>query len=794
LIRENVRSTNALPWLRDDLTGFIDEVRKTGFLVGLDGELRLQALFLRLSSLGIEIDTPSDAAQWLTPILAANAEEQKLIRNQFLDWAARNSSSPKSAVVPGATVRLDKLSSSSRSVAKPKPGGAVLRYAVTFVSVVLMAVAGYFMFNRGATKGPDVFGPGYGTSDDSIYGTELSVETELATVLGSFIALFFWRMRLHQSSVLAERRPLLESPERIELYFTEKEPYIFVADKLRHAFQAFRSHRRVESDRIDVQATIRATIRRGVRLAIRYSRRPQLPEYLLLIDNANWSDHLAKLGDLFGARLAKEELQYRSFYFGSDLRMLRDRAGRPHRFSEVAQLAADTPLIIISDGESLIGPLARSVRPWIVEATELRDIVLLTPTLRERWGHRERVIAAAGIVVLPATPEGILALGTLLSGGHSAREVRTADAPNVFYLSGTGRSQSICWLLDPEPTDSRAIVDALYRELPLPAFELFCAVSVFPHLRLDVTLYLGHELKRADGSPLLDEVNLGALSVMPWFRLGRIPDWLRRVLIAKLPLYRETQVRDALLQLLTNSTPIPQSQTSIPMSQTQRLERWDSIRQLAERERGSIYRDAIFLSFLRGDSLSHVRPEAPQELSQLMRRDTAFGWMIWLNISLITLMLLPILTSTVAEIAGTAARSPAYAVPSSVPNPVEMDKQTGINDGLGKSVSPPPTAPPRSQIQAKHKKTTVLKGPAVQKRNDLPPTGGSLEQSNVGSQSDAAEPKGPVDSTATKGTSGSSASGVGVSSLPPSLKTGSAANKKANPSRAPSVPTDVPKQ
>jgi hypothetical protein len=86
---------------------------------------------------------------------------------------------------------------------------------------------------------------------------------------------------------------------------------------------------------------------------------------------------------------------------------------------------------------------------------------------------------------------------------------------------------------------------ALFREVPPAAFELLCALALFPQVRLDVTLHLGLALRRNDGTPLLDEAGLGALARLPWLRLGRIPDWLRLDLIDRLPARRESEVRKA---------------------------------------------------------------------------------------------------------------------------------------------------------------------------------------------------------------------------------------------------------
>src|SRR5262249_46251203 len=96
-----------------------------------------------------------------------------------------------------------------------------------------------------------------------------------------------WRRWTRRSRSALERRIALREPHRREVYLTETEPYLFSGLDLHRPLQALRAHRRVDSTELDVGATLRATIASGGRVQLRYGSRPQLPDYLLLIDRAS---------------------------------------------------------------------------------------------------------------------------------------------------------------------------------------------------------------------------------------------------------------------------------------------------------------------------------------------------------------------------------------------------------------------------------------------------------------------------------------------------------------------------
>jgi hypothetical protein len=71
-------------------------------------------------------------------------------------------------------------------------------------------------------------------------------------------------------------------------------------------------------------------------------------------------------------------------------------------------------------------------------------------------------------------------------------------------------------------------------------------------------MYLGLRLAVERGpvrQPLYDETRLAQLTLLPWFRSGRMPPWLRRALFAKLTTAQRNRVRNAIDDMLNGAAP-----------------------------------------------------------------------------------------------------------------------------------------------------------------------------------------------------------------------------------------------
>ncbi|MDF3043320.1 MAG: hypothetical protein K0Q71_6026, partial [Thermomicrobiales bacterium] len=303
------------------------------------------------------------------------------------------------------------------------------------------------------------------------------------------------------------------------------------------------------------------------------------------------------------------------YSFEADPRQCRGADGGHFQLRDIlVRHGADT-VIVVSDGAPFIDPLNGRVRPWAVELTDLRYAVLLTPLPLHRWSRREKVLADAGFIVLPSTPAGLLSLSDLLQrGAEGPRRAVEAHRPvRPSLIARIGKSE-LSWHQDtPVPPDEEraALIDALTTDLRKPAFDLLCALALFPAVRLDLTLHLGMGLKQRDGQPLLDEANFGAIAWLPWLRFGRMPDWLRRDLVRCLSPAMLAEARAIYRQwLVTSEDTAAGAVLDLSPEQRNMITRW--LRRSAASDAASPLRDVIFLRFMEGKSLDDLDLETPE--------------------------------------------------------------------------------------------------------------------------------------------------------------------------------------
>ena len=107
----------------------------------------------------------------------------------------------------------------------------------------------------------------------------------------------------------------------------------------------------------------------------------------------------------------------------------------------------------------------------------------------------------------------------------------------------------------PEPIQATLIAD-LRQWLGPRGFMWLASCAAYPELRFAVTLYLGLKITNERGpvtEPLYDEKLLAQLTLLPWFRVGRMPPWLRRALFASLPDVARQRIRAAVDDMLSSS-------------------------------------------------------------------------------------------------------------------------------------------------------------------------------------------------------------------------------------------------
>ena len=316
----------------------------------------------------------------------------------------------------------------------------------------------------------------------------------------------------------------------------------------------------VETQELDAEATLEESLRRGD-FTPRYCRRAVAPEYLVLIERASAEDHSAALASSLVAALVSSHVYVDVYYFSSDIRRLFS-GPEASRISleEVLSRHGSHRLILVTNGNSLLDPVSGKLQNWARRFEEFAHRLLITPTPAGLWGYRELALSAAmRIDVLPLLPASVPMLVRLL-----AEPVQAVSALPAESDRATGSLEGLADVLEqriggwlssaaPDTTTIEALERAMRQAFTPEGMRWLAACAVYPELKWNLTLYIGATLRGATGAPAVDAGELLRLSLLPWFRDGRMPEWLRAQVLATLPTQDYARIR-ALYNRLLKST------------------------------------------------------------------------------------------------------------------------------------------------------------------------------------------------------------------------------------------------
>lgn len=581
-------------WL-DNTANLVEFLSKRNFSVGTGEAIRLTALLDRLGQEGKVPDGPAEAAKWLAPILCSTPEEQ----NAFAELLIEYSTSPP----------VDRLRQPAPT-SEPQP---TVGKSWWILAIIVTAAATYIIIR-------ELF-RFHLASNSSPVGQSLKWDirpASLITILnGIWYAAFPWLgfmmfRRFYRPRPPILRRRLSRSADSRRLYAPAAESKLFASSRLRGPLQTMRAHRFETSDDFDLRRSIKATVAAAGYPVIAYADKPRLPEYPILVEELSQKDHLAALGHALAARFREERLASALYTYSIDPRRLRGDSRRPLNLGELAARHGQGTILIVSDGSILIDPLSQSLRPWVPEFLSWRRRVLFTPIPVSRWASREQLLSGGGFTMLPATPHGLELLADMVArerdvASPTSRLSSAAPGP----IAANGR-QNLSWHHDiaPPVEERDALLEDLALELSKPALDLTAILAIFPEIRLDLTIRAGLFFKRRDlQTNLLDDEVFAAVAGLPWFRLGRMPDWLRLELIKWLSAKQLDSARDFYKKWLSEASA---DSAGPPIDITPRILEDEA------RKPGSPLRDVIFLRFQRGESLNDLDLEAPDKLANLL--------------------------------------------------------------------------------------------------------------------------------------------------------------------------------
>ncbi|WP_217568762.1 acyl carrier protein [Mesorhizobium sp. GbtcB19] len=346
-------------------------------------------------------------------------------------------------------------------------------------------------------------------------------------------------------------------------------------------------HPPVPSGRLDVRRSIAQTVQRGGFAQPVFGTRSRSAEFLFLVPRHRDNDHERERIARLIAALEAGGATLNVYEYSPDPRTLVGASARstqsgPLDLRALQELHGDAQLVLVTDGNDLIDYF--SMRPYPFVAENLRAWparMLLTPIPMAEWGEREMNLSAAlAAPIGRATSEGFQDL----AAGFGTRRIARWRPPSPVsgggirelveriqdWLKATAallgathsvpprpemvRDNDYLMLSDIAPPDGlRAeLVEALRKWLGADGFYWLAACAGYPQLRYAITVYLGTRLYGSRG-PIYEEEDMAKLCMLPWFRQGRMPLWLRESLFAALPPDKRSAVGRTLAAMLSSA-------------------------------------------------------------------------------------------------------------------------------------------------------------------------------------------------------------------------------------------------
>lgn len=350
--------------------------------------------------------------------------------------------------------------------------------------------------------------------------------------------------------------------------------------------------------RIHAAASIRSTIRNGGYLTLVPRLRRRTSDFLFLVPRLRDNDHEYERTARLIDSLRRGGLSITVYDYAPDPRTLTPSAiGRPRAAGDtvldlraVRELHAEARLVLVTDGAELVDYFTNRPLPFVAEELATwPSRMLLTPVPVTEWGEREMNLSEAlDAPVGRAGPESFADLA--LAFGEHPKPPPEASRLEAMDLAEGAQRASIARVLswveaaerllggrtvagdrprsirlndpmltsDAEPPEEfqRELVEELRAWLGPLGFTWLAACAAYPQLRFAITVYLGLRLVVERGplrQPLYTEPRLAQLTLLPWFRSGRMPPWLRRALFAALTTGQRARVRAAIDDMLNGA-------------------------------------------------------------------------------------------------------------------------------------------------------------------------------------------------------------------------------------------------
>jgi hypothetical protein len=398
------------------------------------------------------------------------------------------------------------------------------------------------------------------------------------------------RSRLNRINLDHEASTAVYSPPRPEPPFRDRRTQTLAREMRRRKPSA--------SLELAPEATVLKTAHSGGFLTPVYTAPTRPREFLVLVGRVGAGDQHERLYSALLDSLRDQGAYIDRYTFHGSPDRIRDIDGKG--WTDLAALSARHPdydVWIVADPAALVHSFEEAP-DWARDLARWPDRALLSPV--DVDDRVRALFDAEGVPIGVATSDG---LASMLGGGAAPGQLDGGRFPSAL------RRLPSRWVDNASPGERQAaeVMSTLPAYLGADGALLAGACSVYPETFWTLTLWLAQKLiPVTEADPLRRERALVRVTSLPWFRYGRIPDWLRKRLLNRLPEAEKERVRKAVEEFLSRASPDAAAGTD-------KLEVITS-----ERGRPGQTRDYVMYSFLLGhkldESLSTKPPPAWRKL------------------------------------------------------------------------------------------------------------------------------------------------------------------------------------
>jgi hypothetical protein len=310
------------------------------------------------------------------------------------------------------------------------------------------------------------------------------------------------------------------------------------------AVRKLRSGPRAASRRIDFARTVSATAHAMGLTSLQYFRDERHLRYLLLFDRQSVADHQSSSATQLLKRLQAEQIDLEAYeYFGSIAAVVpwqgSDRArASALRLDQVLSLHPQHIVVIFGDPASLRLAHSYQLNPAAQDLLLRRHRILVSSDPGSMDEGDREFLNSLGFGVIEGTSAGLEHLYEIISESGSDNAMTKSSVASSTDTTGSRslRQRYRRWQQPGTPSTSQIerVIEELQKHLGSPTFDWLCATAVYPTLEPELTKAIGLRVRDERRRPLFSEEGFMKLAQLPWFRTGRMPDWLRQRLVAEM--------------------------------------------------------------------------------------------------------------------------------------------------------------------------------------------------------------------------------------------------------------------